>query len=139
MFTYSINLWPAIVAAVASNALGFLWYSPILFGKPWMAMMGITAEKMSMSKGSGSKNMGAIYGLNFVFDIATACILSFLLTATGNLTDALGVTFLIWLGFSAPILLGSVFWEEKPFKLFLINASFRLVSFLAMALVLSLF
>ena len=31
--------WVAVIAAtVASIVLGFLWFSPVLFLKPWMAM-----------------------------------------------------------------------------------------------------
>ena len=29
-----INLWPVLVAAVATMVVGFLWYSPLLFARP---------------------------------------------------------------------------------------------------------
>jgi len=41
-----------------------------------------------------------------------------------------------WIGFVAPAMLGQVLWEQKPFSLYLINAGYWLVSFIAMAIVL---
>ena len=35
-----INPWAVLVAAVATMVIGFLWYSPILFARPWMRLMG---------------------------------------------------------------------------------------------------
>jgi len=35
-----VNLWSVLVAAVATMILGFLWYSPLLFAKPWTLAMG---------------------------------------------------------------------------------------------------
>jgi len=35
-----INLWSMLVAAIATMVVGFLWYSPLLFARPWMVAMG---------------------------------------------------------------------------------------------------
>ncbi|WP_409574424.1 DUF1761 family protein, partial [Salmonella enterica] len=32
-----INPWAVLVAAVAAYLIGWAWYSPILWQKPWMA------------------------------------------------------------------------------------------------------
>jgi hypothetical protein len=39
-YLQSINYLAVLVAGLAFVALGFLWYSPILFAKPWSKMMG---------------------------------------------------------------------------------------------------
>jgi hypothetical protein len=44
----------------------------------------------------------------------------------------------IWLGFIVPVLLGSVLWENKPVKLYLINVAYWLVSLSAMGGILAL-
>jgi len=41
-----------------------------------------------------------------------------------------------WVGFCAPTLLGQVLWDQKPVRLYLIDAFYWLVSFLVMALIL---
>ncbi|MFN2565055.1 MAG: DUF1761 domain-containing protein [Gemmatimonadaceae bacterium] len=35
-----INLWAVLVAIIASSVLGALWYSPILFLRPWARAAG---------------------------------------------------------------------------------------------------
>lgn len=40
----NINYLAAGVAALASFALGALWYSPVLFGKTWQKDLGFTGE-----------------------------------------------------------------------------------------------
>ena len=41
----AVNYMTVLAAAVASMAVGLLWYSPLLFGKPWMKLMGLTDKK----------------------------------------------------------------------------------------------
>jgi hypothetical protein len=60
METVAIN-WLAVVAAsLVGFAIGFIWYGP-LFGKPWMASVGMTEE--DAQKG----NMAKIFGFTFIF------------------------------------------------------------------------
>ena len=40
MHFLGVNVWTVLVAAVATMVVGFLWYSPALFAKPWMKLMG---------------------------------------------------------------------------------------------------
>ena len=44
---FHINYLAVIVAAVASFAIGAVWYSPVLFAKHWMAAHGFTLESMT--------------------------------------------------------------------------------------------
>lgn len=39
------NIFAVLVAALFPTVIGALWYSPILFGKAWMAASGMTEEK----------------------------------------------------------------------------------------------
>jgi len=56
---HNLNLLAILVAAISTMLVGFIWYSPILFAKPWMREMGYdpndkaTAEKMRKSAGPG--------------------------------------------------------------------------------------
>lgn len=40
MLLMCVNLWSVLGAAVAAMVIGFIWYSPLLFAKPWMLAMG---------------------------------------------------------------------------------------------------
>ena len=59
-----VYLWAVIGSAVATMVIGFLWYSPFLFGKPWMLAMGYDpddkAKIAEMQKTAGPK-----YGVSF--------------------------------------------------------------------------
>ncbi len=40
MHMHSLNWLAVLVAAISTMVVGFLWYSPLLFAKPWMREMG---------------------------------------------------------------------------------------------------
>jgi len=50
----AINYLAVLVATVVNFVLGGLWYSPLLFGKKWMALMNVTEEEIK-KKGGGIK------------------------------------------------------------------------------------
>ena len=58
MIFMDVNLWSCAVAAFATMVLGFLWYSPMLFARPWMVAMGYDpddkARMKEMQKSAGS-------------------------------------------------------------------------------------
>lgn len=45
----NINFLAVLVSALASFAIGSLWYSPLLFGKAWQKAVGLTDEKIKSS------------------------------------------------------------------------------------------
>src|SRR5436305_4689429 len=57
MYFRGVNLWSVLVAAVSTMVIGFLWYSPLLFARPWMILMGYDPDDKSkldeMRKGAG--------------------------------------------------------------------------------------
>ncbi len=61
-----INLWAVLVAAASSFLLGGLWYSPLLFLKPWNTAMGRTEE----DNGHPAK----VFGLSFAFSFLSAYV-----------------------------------------------------------------
>ena len=56
----SVNWIAVFVAAGAAFALGAVWYGPLLFGKRWQALVGLSDEDIQ------SGNMAATYGGAFV-------------------------------------------------------------------------
>jgi hypothetical protein len=130
MTVYPISYVAVLVAGIASMALGFLWYSPVLFGKPWMALMGITPEKIAEAKAKGG--MPKTYVLMFIFALIGAYVLAHTMEVfpTQTVSQIAYVVFFLWLGFMVPIYLGSYLWESRPLKLFWINSLYGLVSLL---------
>lgn len=122
----SVNYIAVFVSAIASMALGYLWYSPILFGKAWEKMAGVEMKKEGATKS---------YILMLVSALVVAYVMAHFvwLVAQGfgsEVSAASGVStaFWAWLGFVATTSLGSVLWEAKPWAYWLINAGYWLVN-----------
>ena len=128
----AINYTSVLVAAIASFVVGWLWYGP-LFGKQWMTMMGYTKESMKTMKMKPGRAMtlGFISMLVMAFVVANFAALWGAVGAGGALT----LTFWIWLGFIATVLLGSVLWEDRAPKLYFFNIAYHFVALFVMTLV----
>ncbi len=135
-----VTLIAVLVAGFVSMAVGFLWYSPMLFGKPWMKLMGITKESMKEAQ----KEMGKMYALSFVATLVTAYVLFHVMTFSENFYDytslqtGLTTAFWVWLGFVAPVQMTDVLFGGKKWNLFFINAGYQLASLLAMGVAMGL-
>lgn len=74
---FKLNYLIILGVTVAGFVLGWLWYSPFLFGKPWMKAMGLTMEDCKkMPKSEGFKKMGATFVLTIVSTAALAVLLT---------------------------------------------------------------
>jgi len=118
--------------------IGFLWYSRILFARPWMRLMGYDpddkAKLAEMQKGAGK-----LYGITFVATVISAVVLAKLidLTSVNTVLYGMKVGFFIWLGFVATVQLTGALFTRQPIKLFLINAGYQLVCYMTMGAILA--
>ena len=134
-----VNYIAVLVAAVVNIVLGFLWYGP-LFGKPWMAMMGFTKESMDQAKKKGmAKNYAlmALGSLVMSYVLAHSFVFASTYTATTGVVGGLMVGFWSWLGFIAPVTMGTVLWEGKSWKLWILNSGYYFVGLLIMGVILA--
>ncbi len=128
-----INVWGIGAAVVAAWLVAALWYSPLLFIRPWAEMSGVDGAKFR----AGLPRAIAVDIASFV---VMALVLDQVLHAWGASTidGAMLGGLLLWLGFVAVTLLHSVTYEHRPLRYYAINVGYRLVSMLAMAIVLTL-
>lgn len=140
-----INYLAVLVSALGAVVLGGLWFGPI-FGKTWMKEVGFKTEDMEKAKADPEikKAMMKSYLLVAVGALLSAFVLAHSLVFSTYYLDVRGPlaglesAFWIWLGFTAPALMGSVLWEGKTWKYWAIVAGYYLVSFGMMAVVLTL-
>jgi hypothetical protein len=132
MHELHLNLFPILGAAVARMALGALWYSPVLFLKPWMRMTGIGEQQMK--QGMGAKIAGDIVG-----SLLMALVLAHMVAWAGAMDAVVGmfVGFLCWLGFVAVATIHTVTYEKRPFNLFALHNGYNLAALLAMGAILA--
>lgn len=127
-----VNYLAVIAAAVATFALGGLWYSPALFGKAWQREAGVTEEKMK------SANMALIFGLTFVLSLIAAWVFALFLGPRPPMALGLGAGFsagLCWVAASLGI---NYLFERKSLKLWLINGGYHTLQFTIIGLILAL-
>jgi len=138
MYFMSVNMLAVLVAGVATMVLGFVWYSPILFAKPWMREMGYDPNDKEKMK-EMQKGAGMTYGLSFVASLLSAFVLAKVL-GLRPLEGALygikiGVA--VWAGFVATVQLTSALFTKNSAKLFFINTGYQLVCYVAMGVILA--
>ena len=132
-----VNYLAVLIAGVVGMGIGFVWYSYLLFAKPWMKEMGYTKESMAKEQ----KKMGPWYAVSFVALLVTAFMLTHVMTLSEHfygytpLTTGLTTAFFMWVGFIAPVQLTDVIFGSKKLKLFFINTGYQLVTLLAMGVV----
>jgi hypothetical protein len=128
-----VNPWAVGVAAVATMIIGFVWYSPLLFARPWMRLMGHdpddAAKLAEIQKGAGKQ-----YGITLIATIVSAIVLAKIidLTSVNTVFYGMKVGFAVWLGLVATVQLTGALFTQQPAKLFLINTGYQLICYLAM-------
>jgi hypothetical protein len=133
-----ISPWAVLVAALSSMVVGFVWYSPILFARPWMRLMGYDpddkAKLAEMRKGAGKT-----YALAFAASIISAVVLAKIIdiTTVNTVLYGMKVGFAVWLGFVTTVQLTGALFGKQPTKLYLINTGYQLVCYLAMGAILA--
>ena len=132
-----IRVLPVVVAAVACMILGFLWYSPVLFAKPWMILMGYDPnDKAKLAE--MQKNAGPSYAMSLVASILSAIVLGKILEVADVRTALYGmeIGLAIWLGIVTTVQFTGALFSKQPFKLYLINTGYQAVCYVAMGAIL---
>lgn len=131
-----INYPAVFVSALAYWALGALWYSPLLFERPFIALKGFTPEQVEAVR--AASHAGEV-GAALAVSLLTAYVLAHFVRFTGAETGASGALagFWLWLGFVATTNLSTVLFEGRPLGLYLINNGYHLVGLLGMGALLA--
>ncbi len=131
-----VNVIAVIVAALVSMVLGWVWYSPALFGKRWMMLLGKSQEEIQ----SMGKNAGKYYALTLAGSLVLAFVLAqFVLQLVPDRTWAQGaqVGFWAWLGFALTTALSTSLFEGRKLELWFINQGYHLLEFLILGALLA--
>ena len=133
MFTV-INPWAVLVAAVVAYLVGWAWYSPMLWAKPWLASRGKSPGDMKMPP--------TIMFYGFVNTLALSFVIAVFLTLTGvsSLMQALQVALLLCFGFVVTVKFNDLLytntpppWGKKAQATFLIDIGYQIALFIIVA------
>lgn len=136
MPSVDINWWTLVVATLVNMVVGFVWYSPALFAKPWAKLTGRKMNEM----GDGTKG----YVLTTVGAFIQAFILlhfvsyaAYFYPTYSSISVGLLTATWAWLGFVAiPQGVNTIFAGTRK-KLWAINTGYFLVVLLVNGLILA--
>ena len=127
-----VNYVAVLVAALANYVIATVWYA-VLFSNLWKKLTGIPEMKPSPLK----------MAIVFIGSVVMSFVLLHSIVFGNEYLKMSGVPgglmggFFSWLGFIAPVTLTNVIYEKRPWKLWLLDNSFWLVSLLVMGAILS--
>jgi len=130
-----LNYLAVLVAAVAVFVLGWLWYSPLLFYKPWMRLRGLDPGAAM----AGAKMPTGKLLIELVRCFVLACVVARLVALLGvsSWMGAVHVGLSLWVGFPVILLTGSVLWDNVPWRVAAIHAGDWLVKLLVIPIIVS--
>lgn len=131
----SCQVLPVVVAAVAAFVLGALWYSPMLFGKAWVAANGLTSEKIEAMRASAPR----AYAVSFLCNVVMAGALCVLLQRIGIVSWLTGAKLggLVGVGFAATLGLTAHMFSDRKLSAWAIDASHQLAQLVLMGAILA--
>ena len=133
MHFLGVNLWAVLVSALATMVVGFVWYSPALFAKPWTILMGYDPnDKARLAE--MQKSAGPSYAMSLVASILSAFVLGKIIDVANVNSSLYGmeIGLAIWLGIVTTVQFTNALFSRQPFKLYLINTGYQAVCYLAM-------
>jgi hypothetical protein len=130
-----VNNAAVLVTGVVIFVLGGLWYSPLLFAKRWIALVGKTEEELRATTGS----VPLSYLLVFACGVLTAYVMALVV---GNFSpagpvDGAIIGGLCWAGFAGATSFGTALFSGKPKALWLIDSGYNLVAFVVAGVILA--
>ena len=128
----NVNWIAVLVCGVSSLALGGIWYSPLLFGKTWQRLAGVSDEQAK------SGNMAMIFGLTFLLSLIAAYVFGMFLGTSMPLAGAVGAGFAAGLCWVAASLGIDYLFERRPLGLWLVNGGYHTLQFTLFGLILGL-
>lgn len=126
-----LNYLSIIVAVIANQIIGAIWYSPKVFGTAWAKLVGIKMNKID--KKDAQKGMLYSFILAIVFTFLLALILN--VCKTHTVLDGVLLGIIIGLIHALAKATNDIY-ESRPFKHWLITAFYPIVSFAIMGSIL---
>jgi Protein of unknown function (DUF1761) len=122
-----VNPVAVLVAAALMFVIGGIWYSGLAFERPWRRLVGLTEDQLRAA------NPARTFGLSFVAALVAAVNLAFFLAAP-NVDVAFGALagLLAGLGWVAMAMGITYLFEQRPLRLWLIDAGYHVLAFTAM-------
>jgi hypothetical protein len=126
-----INYLAVIAAALSAFVIGGLWYSPLLFQKPWMRANGLSDA--DLKKGGEARIFGGAFVLSLIMSFNLAAFLAGPDTTIGWGAAAGALSGVGWVALGVAVV---ALFERRPLAYVLINGGYWSVAFTTMGAIL---
>lgn len=120
---YGINELSIIVTSLLAVAVGSIWYSPVLFLKPWLRAIGRDMSDMNMPE----RTLVFLAFCNFVLNLG----LFTLLAVSMRVAEKVGVSLIelsaFYIAFAAAVVVTGALWEKRGPRFILITVGYLAV------------
>ncbi len=130
-----INYLAVVVAAIIYYAGGALWYSSVFLGKPWMTAVGLDVDKITSEKKGVWKSYLTAFIAALFISYGLARVEAYM--QVSDFAGGLHSGFWSWFCYVVTTMAMNYSFENRPLKLFLINAGYHLYGFIVMAVILA--
>jgi len=138
MIISHLNYAAVAVSAIIYFAIGGMWFSPLLFVKPWMAGHGITMPTDEATKAEFRKQMPRQMAITFLMCFIGTIGVAYLEAAAYTTNWMMGAKIGLIAGVFGSITLGlSHMYTSKSFKTFVIDAGYHVVGLIIVGIVLA--
>jgi len=133
---YNVDLLAILAAAFGSLVLGWLWYSPKVFGTAYQKLQPHIKREVSPEQMKKEMIRGMI--VMFIANMIQASVLYFLvfITRAGSVAQLMTIVFLTWAGFNLTGISVDTVWKGQSPKLIIIDGFFSLFSSVLMMFIL---
>jgi hypothetical protein len=129
MIDFRVSVLPLIVLSIANFIFSWLWYSPVLFAKPWMKALGMDPDNLMTDE--EKKKMPLLFagGLVASFLVIYGMMVIVNSVGAGGFLSGMVVGLVLWAGFALTHSLNTL-WEGRKPVVLLINNGLYLLTYL---------
>lgn len=124
-------LWAVSLAAVASFAVGALWYAPPVLGRLWQRLCGLPDEQLR------SGDQLKVFGGAFVATLVGAVVLAFFLGSDAGIGFGVLAGALVGAGWITTAIVTTYLFERRPLPLALVDGGYHTVTYTVMGLIIA--
>ncbi len=124
----NVNWLSLVLAALVPMFTGFIYYHKAVFGKAWMASIGMTEEKAKQS------NMAVVFGVSLLMSFLIALFMTINTNGPGQegeydtFKHGAAHGMIVSFFFVIPIFITNGLFEQRSWKNMLINAGYWLIT-----------
>ncbi len=124
MVDFTVSVVPLVVLSLFNFVFSWIWYSPVLFAKPWMKALGIDPKRVMTDE--DKKKMPWLFanGIIASFLVVYAMMVMVHSLKAASFAAGIGVGAIIWAGFALTHSLNTLWEGRKPLVLVINNGLF---------------